>query len=67
MLEIADIIGIIAFSISGFIIGVRNNLDLLGIILSSFFTALGVVLLEIYSQIGKFLLLIILLQAVLFY
>jgi uncharacterized membrane protein YeiH len=41
MLEIADIIGIIAFSISGFIIGVRNNLDLLGIILSSFFTALG--------------------------
>jgi len=41
MLEIADIIGIIAFSISGFIIGVRNRLDLLGVILSSFFTALG--------------------------
>jgi uncharacterized membrane protein YeiH len=41
MLEIADIIGIIAFSISGFIIGVRNKLDLLGIILSAFFTALG--------------------------
>jgi uncharacterized membrane protein YeiH len=41
MLEIADIIGIIAFSISGFIIGVKNKLDLLGIILSAFFTALG--------------------------
>ncbi|WP_024791262.1 trimeric intracellular cation channel family protein [Lebetimonas sp. JS032] len=41
MLEIADIIGIIAFSISGFIIGVKNRLDMLGIILSAFFTALG--------------------------
>jgi uncharacterized membrane protein YeiH len=41
MLEFADIIGIIAFSISGFIIGVRHNLDLLGIVISSFLTALG--------------------------
>ncbi|NPA87170.1 trimeric intracellular cation channel family protein [Caminibacter pacificus] len=41
MLEIADIIGIIAFSISGFIIGVRERLDLLGVILSAFLTALG--------------------------
>ncbi|WP_024790740.1 MULTISPECIES: trimeric intracellular cation channel family protein [unclassified Lebetimonas] len=41
MLEIADIIGIIAFSVSGFIIGVKNRLDMLGIILSAFFTALG--------------------------
>ncbi len=41
MLEIADIIGIIAFAISGFIIGVKNKLDMLGIILSAFFTALG--------------------------
>jgi len=41
MLEIADIIGIIAFSISGFIIGIRKKLDLLGVILSSYLTALG--------------------------
>jgi len=41
MLEIADIIGIAAFSISGFIVGVRKKLDLLGIVLSSFLTALG--------------------------
>jgi uncharacterized membrane protein YeiH len=41
MLEITDIIGIIAFAISGFIIGVRNNLDLLGVAISSFLTALG--------------------------
>jgi uncharacterized membrane protein YeiH len=41
MLEITDIIGIIAFAISGFIIGVRNKLDLLGIAISAFLTALG--------------------------
>jgi len=41
MLEITDIIGIIAFAISGFIVGVRNNLDLLGITISAFITALG--------------------------
>jgi len=41
MLEITDIIGIIAFGISGFIVGVRNRLDLLGIIISAFLTALG--------------------------
>jgi len=41
MLEITDIIGIIAFAISGFIIGVRNRLDLLGITISAFLTALG--------------------------
>jgi len=39
--EIADILGIIAFSISGYIVGVRKRLDLLGVVLSSFFTALG--------------------------
>jgi len=39
--EIADILGIIAFSISGYIVGVRKELDLLGVVLSSFFTALG--------------------------
>ncbi|PHR57552.1 MAG: hypothetical protein COA44_05820 [Arcobacter sp.] len=38
---IADIIGIIAFSISGYLVGIRNNLDLLGILISSFLTALG--------------------------
>jgi uncharacterized membrane protein YeiH len=41
MIEITDIIGIIAFSISGFVVGVRNRLDLLGITISSFLTALG--------------------------
>jgi uncharacterized membrane protein YeiH len=41
MLEIADIIGIIAFSISGFIIGIKKKLDLLGVILSAYLTALG--------------------------
>ncbi len=41
MLEITDIIGIIAFAISGFIIGVRHKLDLLGILISTFLTALG--------------------------
>ncbi|WP_457560046.1 trimeric intracellular cation channel family protein [Caminibacter sp.] len=41
MLEIADIIGIIAFAISGFIIGARERLDILGISISAFLTALG--------------------------
>ena len=41
MLEFADIIGIAAFSISGFIIGVKERLDLLGVVLSAYFTALG--------------------------
>ena len=41
MLEITDIIGIIAFGISGFIVGVKNRLDLLGIIISAYLTALG--------------------------
>lgn len=38
---IADIIGIVAFSISGYLVAVRNELDLLGILISSFLTALG--------------------------
>jgi len=41
MLEIADIIGIIAFAVSGFIVGARERLDLLGISISAFLTALG--------------------------
>lgn len=38
---LADIIGIIAFSISGFLIAIKNNLDILGILIASTLTALG--------------------------
>jgi len=38
---IADIIGIIAFALSGYLVAVRNQLDLLGVLISSFLTALG--------------------------
>ncbi len=38
---LTDIIGIIAFSLSGFLVGVRNSLDLLGIIIAASLTALG--------------------------
>lgn len=38
---IADIIGIIAFAISGFLTGVRHRLDLLGLIIVASLTALG--------------------------
>jgi len=41
MFEIAEYIGIIAFSMSGFFVAIRNNLDLLGILISTFLTALG--------------------------
>ncbi|HIP12272.1 MAG TPA: trimeric intracellular cation channel family protein [Arcobacter sp.] len=41
MFEIAEYIGIIAFAISGFFIATRNHLDLLGILISVFLTALG--------------------------
>ncbi|MFT5835229.1 MAG: putative membrane protein YeiH [Sulfurimonas sp.] len=37
----ADIIGIIAFSISGFLIAIKNDLDILGILIASSLTALG--------------------------
>ncbi len=37
----ADIIGIIAFATSGFLIGVKNKLDILGIFIASALTALG--------------------------
>ena len=40
-LEITDIIGIISFAVSGFLIAVHYKLDILGIIISSFLTALG--------------------------
>lgn len=37
----ADILGIIAFALSGFLVGVRHKLDLLGLIISASITALG--------------------------
>ena len=40
-LEIADIIGIISFTISGFLIAVHMKMDILGIFISAFLTAFG--------------------------
>ena len=40
-LEVADIIGIICFALSGFLIAVHYKLDILGVFISSFLTALG--------------------------
>ena len=40
-LEIADIVGTIAFTLSGFLVATRDRLDLLGIFIASFLTALG--------------------------
>jgi len=41
ILESAEYLGIIAFSASGFYIGKRNQLDVLGIYITAFLTALG--------------------------
>ena len=41
MFEVTEYIGIIAFTMSGFFVGVRNKLDLLGILIATFLTALG--------------------------
>jgi uncharacterized membrane protein YeiH len=41
MFEIAEYIGIVAFAVSGFFVAVRNKLDLLGILVATFLTALG--------------------------
>ncbi len=41
MFELTEYIGIIAFSMSGFFVAVRNRLDLLGILIATFLTALG--------------------------
>lgn len=41
ILEIAEIIGIVSFALSGFLIAVEVKLDILGIFISSFLTALG--------------------------
>ena len=40
-LEIADIIGVMCFALSGFLISVHYKLDILGVFISSFLTALG--------------------------
>lgn len=41
MFEVAEYIGIIAFAMSGFFVAVRNRLDLLGVLIAAFLTALG--------------------------
>ncbi len=41
MFELSEYIGIIAFAMSGFFVATRNNLDLLGILIATFLTALG--------------------------
>ena len=41
MFEIAEYIGIVAFAISGFFVGVRSKLDFLGVLISVFLTAFG--------------------------
>jgi uncharacterized membrane protein YeiH len=37
----ADVLGIIAFAISGFLVGIKNELDILGVVIASALTALG--------------------------
>ena len=41
MFEVSEYIGIIAFAISGFFVGVRAKLDFLGVLISVFLTAFG--------------------------
>ncbi len=41
LIEVAEIIGIISFSLSGFFIAVSSKLDILGVFITSFLTALG--------------------------
>jgi len=41
MFEIAEYIGIVAFTTSGFFVAARNKLDLLGVLIATFLTALG--------------------------
>lgn len=41
MFEVAEYIGIIAFAMSGFFVAIRNKLDLLGVLIATFLTALG--------------------------
>ncbi len=41
MFELIEAIGVIAFAINGFLVAIKNRLDLLGIFISMFLTALG--------------------------
>ena len=41
ILHIADVVGIASFALSGFLIAVKKELDLLGVVLFAFLTALG--------------------------
>jgi uncharacterized membrane protein YeiH len=41
LFEIAEYVGIVAFAMSGFFVATRNGLDLLGILIATFLTALG--------------------------
>ena len=41
IIEVAEIIGILSFSLSGFFIAVSSKLDILGVFIASFLTALG--------------------------
>jgi len=41
MFELSEYIGIIAFAISGFFVGIKNRLDMLGILISMYLTAFG--------------------------
>ena len=41
ILEVAEIVGIVSFALSGFFIATCNKLDILGIALAAFLTALG--------------------------
>lgn len=40
-LMVAEIIGTVAFALSGFYVAIKEKLDLLGIFIASFLTALG--------------------------
>lgn len=40
-LILVDILGIVAFAVSGFLVGTRNNLDILGVVIAASLTALG--------------------------
>ena len=41
IIEVAEIVGILSFSLSGFFIGAASKLDILGVFIASFLTALG--------------------------
>ncbi|MDF1874409.1 trimeric intracellular cation channel family protein [Sulfurimonas sp. SAG-AH-194-I05] len=41
MFEVTDFIGMIAFAMSGFFVATRSKLDLLGVLIATFLTALG--------------------------